>query len=335
MEKEEKIEELKEKVNDVFENIAEKVGEEKSDSKKKIKPLVTSRVLFISILDKLYFIGLVLSFIFVVWGYVDSKLAYFEYGQDFFPALWSLIGGFLGILVGFAIAYFILNWLYRCVAKTMLCLTKNEIYGEVYVPFYRGELSVPISKVTKVDTIKVLWIFRTLIIHRYHQIPIVFATWNAQEFKDKLTELLLNRIDKVENEFESKSIFPEWLKKKIMFVLIFLGVILGIIIVAYTVKYFDNPFKKIPGTYVYSGEKIILNEDYTCNIDDLIDYEVTRCVWEADESYDSIDIDIDYTYEYKSSYSNRKYTYDRTLDLEFDVDDKVISYNWNTYKKEK
>lgn len=335
MEKEVKKEDLKDKVSDVIENIVEKVGEEK-ESKKKVKPLVSSRVLFVSILDKLYFICFVFSYIIAVWGYVAGNLSFFEYGSDFFPTLWSLIGGFIGITVGFAILYFILNWLYKCIAKTMLCITKNEIYGEFYAPFYRGELSIPIEKITKIDTVKVFWIFRTLIIHRYHQIPIVFPTWNAQEFKDAWTNLVMNRNEKIENEFESKNIFPEWLKKRLIVVVIFLGIVLGLIIIAYVATYLDDPFKKIPGTYVYENQKITLNKDNTCKLENVIDYDVVKCTWKSeDTSYGSVDIDVDYTYKYKSSWSSKYYEYDRSMSLNFNGDDETIEHNWDTYRKEK
>ena len=343
MEKEEKQENLKEKVSDVkekvtevFGNIAEKVGEKNNDNKKKVKPLVTSRVLFVSILDKLYFIGLVLAFVGTIWGWVSNKLYLFDYSNSFFYELGSWLGGFLGILVVFAICYFILNWLYRCIAKTMLCLTENEIYGEVYAPFYRGELSIPIEKVTKVDTVKVLWIFRTLFIHRYHQLPIVFPTWNAQEFKDKMTELLMKRDSKVDNEFESKNIFPEWLKKRMLIVLITLAAILGLVLIIYVATYLNNPYKKIDGTYVNATEKIVLKDDQTCELKNVIGYEVTKCSWEANDKYgDSIRIDVDLTYRYKSNWSNKYYTSDRSINLYFDTDEQVITYDSTTYTKEK
>ena len=120
MEKEEKQENLKEKVGDVkekvtevFGNIAEKVGEKNNDNKKKVKPLVTSRVLFVSILDKLYFIGLVLAFVGTIWGWVSNKLYWFDYSNSFFYELGSWLGGFLGILVVFAIAQVAENNLVR------------------------------------------------------------------------------------------------------------------------------------------------------------------------------------------------------------------------------
>ena len=333
--KESKKEELKDKVSDVIDNIVEKVGEE-DNSSTKVEPLVSCRVLFISALDKIYFVCFVISYIASIWGYVSNSLYYFQYGSEFFPTLWSLIGGFIGITVGFAVLYFILNWLYKCIAKTMICLTENEIYGEFYAPFYRGELSIPIEKITKVDTVRLFWVFRTLIIHRYHQIPIVFPTWKAQAFKDTWTNLVMSREGKIENEFESRNIFPEWLKKKFIIVIIFLASVFGIILIAYTVKYFDNPFKKIPGTYVYGDQKIILNKDNTCDLKNVIDDEVIKCTWKHDNSsYGSIDIDVDYTYRYKSSWSNKYYEYDRMMSLHFDPEDETLDHNWDTFRKEK
>lgn len=335
MKKEIKVKEFKEKFNNVFGKITEKVRE-KNERNKNVKPLVTSRVLFISVLDKLYFIGLVLSFILVLWGWMQNNLYWFEYGKGFFVVLGEWFLEFIGILICFVIAYFILNWLYRCLAKTMLCLTENEIYGEVYAPFYRGEFSVPVNRVTKIDSVKILWIFRFVFIHRYHQLPIVFPTWNAQEFKNKLTELLVKRDSKVENEFESKNIFPEWLKKRLIIVLLALGAIVGLIFVIYVVTYLNNPYKKIAGTYINQTEKIILKDDQTCGLENVIGYEVTKCKWVANDKYgDSIKIDVDLTYKYYSNWSNKYYTSDKSIDFYFDIDEQVITYDTKKYSKEK
>ena len=332
MEKENKIEELKDKVSDVFENIAEKVGEEKDTKKKKVKPLVSSRVLFVTVLDKIYFILFVLSFVGTLLGFINLEVT-FARGGSYFVSLFGLVGGFLGILIGFVIGYLILNWFYKCVAKTMVCLTKKEIYGEFYAPFYRGELSIPIEKVTKIDTVKVFWIFRTLIIHRYHQIPIVFPTWNAQEFKDKWTEVVMDRDENIENEFETRSIMPAWLKKKWYIILIALAVILVLSMIAFTVKFLDDPIKKIPGSYVYDDQKIVLNEDGSCQLDNVIDYEITSCSWYVEEGYRDIYVNVGYDYRYKSSWSNRYYNSSGTKNFTFDEEDEELENSYTTYHK--
>ena len=333
MEKENKIEELKDKVSDVFENIAEKVGEGKEEKKKKVKPLVSSRVLFVTVLDKIYFIIFVLSFIGSVLGISLFRTSYSVHGASYFSTLFSIILSFVGVAIAYVIGYFIINWFYKCMAKTMICLTKKEIYGEVYAPFFRGEFSIPVDKVTKIDTVKVLWIFRTLIIHRYHQIPIVFATWNAQEFKDKWTELVADRDDKVENEFETRSIMPAWLKKKWYIVLIAFAAILLLSIISFTIDYLDNPLKKVPGAYSYDDQGIVLNEDGSCQLINVIDDEVTSCSWYAREDYDDINVTVNYEYRYKSSWSNRYYNSSSSKIFTFDEDDEELESGYITYTK--
>ena len=334
MEKENKIEELKDKVSDVFENIAEKVGEEKDTKKKKLKPLVSSRVLFVTVLDKIYFAGLFLTFILSIIAYVNVRVSWNIYGASYFGSLFSFIVGLLGILIGFVIAYLILNWLYKCVEKTMVCMTRKEVYGEFYAPFYRGELSIPIDKITRIDTVKVFWIFRTLIIHRYHQIPIVFPTWNAQEFKDKWTEVVMDRDEKVENEFETRSIIPAWLKKKWLIIVIALAAVLVLATISFTVRYLDDPIMKIPGTYVFDDQKIILTEDGMCELENISDYEVTDCGWSIGEFYNNtLELHISYSYRYKYSWSNRYYTSDSSTIAEFDNKNETLEFDWNTFRK--
>ena len=47
-----------------------------------------------------------------------------------------------GIVIFTAILYLFLNWLYKCAAKTMLCLTNNEVYLEMHAPFVKNETSI-------------------------------------------------------------------------------------------------------------------------------------------------------------------------------------------------
>ena len=90
--------------------------------------------------------------------------------------------------------YLLLNWFYKCAAKTMLCLTKNEVYKEIYIPFKRTESSIPLNKITKVTTHEVFWIFRTIVIHQYGKLPVIFFTWNNQEFKELLNKILQKEV---------------------------------------------------------------------------------------------------------------------------------------------
>ena len=146
----------------------------------------------------------------------------------------------------------------------------------------------------------------------------------------------MKRDEKIENEFETRSVFPTWLKKRFIIVVIFLAIVLGLIVIAYTFKYFDNPYKKIPGTYVYGSQKIVLDEDNTCKLVNVVDYDVVKCTWKADDDdYGTIDIDVEYTYKSKSSWSNKYYEYDRSMSLHFDGDDEELTHNWDTFHKEK
>ena len=115
MEKEEKKKEVKE-TKEVKES-------------KKLKPLVTCRVLFVSVLDKIYLGILLIMLVVATYNNFNGEIGSLDYG--FFTRVWHEVW----ILVVIFIAYLFLNWLYKCVLKTMLCLTENEVYKEKYVPF--------------------------------------------------------------------------------------------------------------------------------------------------------------------------------------------------------
>lgn len=331
-----KFKKLKEKVKGAFSNVKERVSEEEKTGKI-VQPLVTSRVLFISILHKLFFIGFVLSFasfILTAW-LVLTKYSVSGSVGGYFGSIISIIFKYALVLFSGWIYYLILNWLYKCASKTMLCLTEKEIYGEFYAPFYRGEFSVPIENVTKVDTIKILWIFRYLIIHRYHQIPIIFPTWNAQEFKDRLVCLLTDRNEKIANEFKNMDILPNWVKQKKKIIFIIFAVILGLILVSFTVKYFNNPYSKVPGTYSLNGDNIELDSDGTCNISSIVDKDIVSCTWSttgySDVNVERIPVYVSYEYDYSSRWYSG--TYDANITLYFNANDKTITYNSTVYSK--
>ena len=332
MKKEGNLKNLKEKTKNVFSKVKEKVREEEKDDVV-VKPLVTSRVLFVSVLHKLFFISFAITAIIYVLTYVKYGINGVYFG-GYFIRLISLVFGFALMMLGLWIYYLILNWLYKCVSKTMLCLTEKEVYAEMYAPFYRGEFSVPIDAVTKVDTVKILWIFRFIIIHRYHQMPIVFATWNAQEFKYELVKLLTDRKGKVANEFKNMEILPNWIRQRKKFMFIALALILVFVLVVFTFNYVNNPYRKIPGTYTLDDSSIVLNEDGSCYIETVVSKDIVSCNW----SYimgdtEDIPVTVNYEYQYRSSwYSN---TYDSSLDLTINTKEKHIIYDDEVYLKEK
>lgn len=288
------------------------------------KALVTSRVLFISVLDKIYLIILGIWFLVGTIGIFKGPISSLNYG------FFSRVGREILFLIVLFIFYLILNWFYRCAAKTMLCLTKNEVYKEHYIPFKRSEESIPLNKITKVSTINVFWIFRTLIIHQYHSFPLVFMTWNNQEFKDKLNELITTDSEKVENEYESRNIVTQSMYKYLSYV----GMALvGIVVLLGIVRFFTYIFngeRKMAGTYTYEENTIKLNKNGSCEITGLID-DVTECNWTYDS--DSKMVTLDYEYESSSYFSKRTSLNKGTRSLKYNSSDKSLELNGNKYTK--
>ena len=294
----------------------ERVKKEKVEEKKQ-KALVTSRVLFISVLDKIYLVILGLWFVGGTFAIFNGKISSLNYG------FWGRVGREILFLIVLFIAYLIMNWFYRCAAKTMLCLTKNEVYLEKYVPFKRAEKSIPLNKITGVTTINVFWIFRTLIIHQYHNFPLVFATWTNQEFKDKLNELITTDSEKVENEYDSRNIITKNMYKYLEYVGLALAAIIVLLGIVRFFTYIFNGERKLAGTYTYENDKIVLNKNGKCSIEGLVD-DVTDCNW----TYDSEDkeVNISYEYEYSYYYSRYKTTSKGSMTLKYNSSDKSLEY---------
>ena len=298
--------------------------EVKELKEKRMKALVTSRLLFISVLDKIYLIILLLTFVGLTWGNFAGDVSSIHYG------FWSRIGYEILIIIFMVIFYFFLNWFYKCAAKTMICLTKNEVYKEEYVPFKRTETSIPLNKITGVTTFNFFWIFRFLIIHQYGKLPVVFPTWTNQVFKDRLNELITGDKEKVENEYEDKNI----ISKDMLKYLKYLGIaLLGIICLLGIVRFFNYVFSaetKIAGTYSYNETDIVLNKDGSCYVDDIVDEDVNYCSW----TYDEEDKDISVRYEYsKYAYYYGYYSDYDYLFLDYDAKNKTLTYEDKVYKK--
>lgn len=286
---------------------------------KKEKSLVTSRVLFVSILDKIYLA--ILAIIFTGSTYSNfftssSKNYYF----------WEKLSNELFIIVGLVISYFLINWLYKCAIKTMICVTEKEVYSEIYFPFVKIEKSIPLSKITKVSIANYFWIFRAVIIHQYNKLPLIFFTWNNKEFKNKVRELIVNDNDIIVNEFKNKNLIT---RKNIKFVGISLVVIIVVMLIVSLVLFLINPIRKISGTYTYQSAKIILNKDGNCDISSMDDYKT--CVWSYNESLKTID--IEYTYDYYSSFLDKVTTYHATLQFDYDLKNQTLIYEGKNFTK--
>lgn len=321
--KEEVKKELNDKIGEDNKNAVSEPEIVKSTVHKR-KSLITSRVLFISVLDKIYIIILLLIFLVATINNFTGDISSISYG------FWNRIGKEIIIIFGIFIWYLILNWFYKCAAKTMLCLTENEVYKETYVPFHRSEMSIPLNKITGVTTHNWFWIFRAIIIHQYSNLPTIFFTWTNQEFKDKLNELITTEKEKIENEYEDKNIIS---KDKYKYLKYFAIGFAGVICLIGVVRFFNFVFSsemRMAGTYTYSGEEIRLNKDGTCDINDIIDERVTECIWSYDE--DDKEVEIEYEYYYYSYYG---YSYTRTdsLNLKYNSSKKVLEYDGDAYKK--
>lgn len=296
----------------------------KKEELKQKKALVTSRVLFVSVLDKIYLVILLLTFAGLTYNNFMGDIASSYYN------FWARVGLEIVIIIGVFIYYLFLNWLYRCVAKTMLCLTETEVYKEQYVPFKRSEISIPLNKITGVSTLNVFWIFRSVTIHQYGRLPMVFFTWNNQEFKDKLNELITKNKEKVENKHKSKNLIAKENLKYVLFGGIGLA---GLIFIIGMIRLFCvifSPENKIPGTYRYSDNEIVLKSNGTCELEGIED-NVTSCNWEYYEYSESIK--LDYTYNYYSYYYGYTKTSENTEYVEYDAKNQTLTLDGDVYKK--
>lgn len=318
-------EEMKEDMKGL-KNAFQKVGEKAKDLKEKItgedkkEAYVTCRVLFISVLDKLMLLVLAILFIGLTCDNFAGNIASLGYG------FWYRVLEEFGIIIGIVIAYFFYNWIYRCAAKTMMCVTDGQIYYEKYVPFYRWEGTIPLDKVTNIISFKFFWIFRAVIIFQYMHLPKVFWTWNAQEFKDKVEELMTKSKTKVKNQYESRNIInkPQYkyliLAGVILFVVIFF---LGI--VRFFAFVFTNE-RNVYGVYQNGSEVFTLKKDGTCTID-LNNVKSVKCNWEYNP--ETTQVTFKYSYEsrfYGSSSESQAYMYAT-------YDKNTLIYNNREFKK--
>lgn len=297
--------------------------EEKKPAKKERKqkkPLVTCRILFISALDKIFFVLLILGFVGATINNFAGNIASQNYH------FWTRFFSEIGILIATVIEYFILNWFYRCAAKTMLCVTENEVYKEHYIPFKRTEKSIPLNKITSVTTINLFWIFRSVIIFQYHHIPLIFFTWNNKEFKDKLDELINHETEDIQNEYEDRNIITFVGKGFIKKFFIVLGCIIALIAVIRFFNFIFSPAKKIAGTYVNGESQIVLNKSGSCDIVPMKN-EMKKCEWTINDDADTVN--IEYTYIYDGWFGENEYTSDLSLRYK----DKTLIYNNVEYIK--
>jgi len=287
---------------------------------KQIKPIITSRVLFISVLDKIYMICLLLMLLSLTFRNFSGNISSLNYG------FFSRVGKEILILIGMFVLYLFCNWLYKCKVKTVLCLTDTQVYKESYIPFHRWELSIPLNKITGVNTYKFLWIFRCIVIHQYGKFPVLFWTYTAQEFKDELTKLITKDKYTIENIYEDKDIVTKDKYKNVEYLGIGLLCIIILIGIVRFFSYMFSPEKKLVGTYTYSEESIVLNNDGTCDMTS-IRSNSSDCSWTYDKEESEIEVKYSYTtYYYGNSTSS--------IDFIYNKDNKTLTYSNKEYKKQ-
>ncbi len=293
---------------------------------KELKPLVCSRILFVSVLDKIYMVVIALGVILMTYNIFRGDTASLYYG------FWDRVGYELFGLIIMGITYSILNWFYKCAIKTMMCLTEKEVYIEKYIPFKRSEASIPLNKITAISTVNIFWIFRCIIIHRYQQLPTFFWTWNNQEFKDELDKLLTGRDEKIENKFKDRSIITKDKYKYVGFAGIALGAIILLIGIVRFFNYTFSDEKKLIGKYIDDTNVVELINDGTCTLShDIIGETLESCKWTYYK--DAKEVRIDYEYNYKSSYSYYSSKRYDSIRMKYDSKNKTLEYDEVTYKK--
>ena len=285
--------------------------------KKSKKALVTSRVLFYSVLDKILFVVFSISFLSgLIKGLSLNR-----------KTILSVFGYYAVFVIFMVLFGLLLNWIYKCATKTMLCITEDEVYKEAYAPLKRAETSIPLNKITSVTTFNFIWIFRSIVIFQYHQLPLVFFTWNNHEFKDKFDELVNKRKENIVNEYEDKNMISFIDKKNYKIVGAIFGGLLGIFLIISIVLSFVSPSNKVVGTYVNGSNEISLKKDGNCSIS-FVD-NVTKCNWTYNE--ETSNVSVNYTHEVK--YLGSAKEKDDSYNFTYNSKDNTISRGSTVYTR--
>ncbi len=284
--------------------------------RKQKKALVTSRVLFYTVLDKIYVITFAFAFIYgLIFGLVNKN-----------KSLGGVFGYYATFIISMVLLALLLNWVYKCVTKTMLCITEDEVYKEAYAPLKRSEMSIPLNKITSVTTFNFFWIFRSIIIFQYHQLPVVFFTWTNQEFKNKFDELVIKRKEEIVNEYEDKNMISFIDKKLYPIIEAALGGIIVVFVIIAIILSFIDPASKVAGTYTNDSGEIKLGKDKSCSVPGV--ENMTKCSWTYDDT--SNIVTINYSYEVKSYLGTNKET---ERSLTFTYNDKTLTSGSKVFTK--
>ena len=285
------------------------------------KKLLTCRLLFSSIMDKIFIILLIIGFLVVTFLNFKGNIFGAAYG------FWFRFLRELGIVVLFFILSLFFDWIYKCFIKTMLCVTPHSIYRECYFPFWRRETTIPIQHVTAVSTINIFWIFRCVVIYQYRHFPLIFFTWNNQVFKNQVDELLEHEPVGY-NGASHKTIFRKKYAPIIQWIMIIVAFIIIVLGIVHFFGYIFSTEKRISGTYLKGNQKIQLNVNGTCSLRLPRITDLKSCKWKYDSEQHTIDIRYEFS---KKNYFGDVYDTKDTITVGYKED--VLIYNGIDYKK--
>jgi len=315
------IQKVDQETADLSSVVAEAQKIEKKNYSERRDVYVTCRVLFYSVLDKIFLLLLFLGF---------CIMTYFNFRGDIFSGTygyWRRVLLEIGIILLFAILSFIVNWFYNCIVKTMLCVCRGMIYKESYLPFWHKVTSIPLRHVSSISIVNFLWIFRSVIIFQYHHFPMIFFTWNNQKFKDKVDELL-GFEQNISNSYESKSLFQRKHIPYLQWMFIILIILLIILGVFHLFGYLFSTERSISGTYSNGNQYITLKTNMSCDIKVNRIHDLMRCSWSYDEENSTIEIQYEYS---KDNYFGNAYTKKDSMVVGYQ--EKALTYNGVEYSK--
>ena len=309
----------KEKVSKKIKDTVKEVNSKKNNDTK--KAIVECRVLFSSVLDKIFLVLLGLYLLGGTFLIFKGNMLSLNYG--FYGRLKTEVV----FLVIFVIVYFFVNWLYKLIRKTMLCATDKEVYMEIYLPFYRMEVTIPYEKITSVSTIKLFWIFRAVIIKQYTKLPILFYTWDSQNFKNEVEKHITNEDKVIENNLKTNNMIRKENKLIAIIAGIVMAVILVMIGVASIVGNMLAPERRLVGSYVYKqrSAEIKINKNGICEFDPgkgSSSYVIESCKWTYDSENNIVNVDFYYTYKSKYYTSTSRLN---SMHLEFNKEKETLT----------
>ena len=302
-------------------NVVEEAQRLDKRSIEKVDPYATCRVLFISVLDKILLIILLLGFLCTSFFMFKGNLFSPSYG------FWSRFYKEFLVLLLFVILYFLFNWYYYCLSNTMMCVTRRQIYIEKYLPFWSKKKTIPLEQVNSISTINFFFIFRCVVIFEsHHYFPVIFFTWNNQKFKDRVVELMGEAPIGGNPTPVSLIQRDNYYLFKIFFVIF--GLFLFIVGTIRFFGYIFSPESNIAGNYAHSGERIVLKKNGTCDVKLEQIKNVKKCTWKLLQKTNQIRIDVQYS---KSNYLGNSYERDDSIRVSYK--DKVLIYNDVEYQK--